>query len=356
MACQENRFVSNVSTQEKTDALRWYVPRTRFLIDAQERRCHAELTTKDSRVNHWWYCGVQAKPDHTPPVWLTVSANNFDATNPTNRLGVGDFDGDGHDDLFLATGQAWYFSPAGIVEWRYLSAQTERLDALKFGDFDGDRRTDVLVRRAGEIHVSWGGLSRLERINQGTHPIADYAIGDFDGDGKADIFYADGTQWFVSFGGVSAFVPYAPFSQRVSALRFGDFDRDRKTDVFAVISGRWKVVFAGTQVWRDLGGPRTSSVTRLVVADFDGDGHADVATSVSLDNRVWHWVVSQSGTRPFAPVRLDNFPIMLGVGIGAFDETPGADVITWGRRNSLAWDLVSVARDDRRRWSTQEMR
>ena len=356
MACQENRFVNNVSTQDKGDALRWYVPAMIFANDEDKRHCDAELTTKDTRVEHRVFCGSQVQPDRTPPVWLTVSGNKFDATNPTNRLAVGDFDGDGRDDLFLATGQAWYFSPAGIVEWRYLSAQTERVDAVKFGDFDGDRRTDVLVWRAGDIDVSWGGLSRLERINQGAHPIADYAIGDFDGDGKADIFYANGTQWFVSSGGVSGFVPYAPFPQRVSALRFGDFDRDRKTDVFGVVSGRWQVVFAGTGIWRSLGTALTDSVTRLVVADFDGDRRADVATSLPLGNRAWRWVMSKGGTRPFAPVHLDNIPIFLAVGVGAFDETTGADVVTWGHGNRLAWDLVSIPRDETRRWSTQEMR
>jgi len=354
MACEKDRFVDNVSTQQRGDALRWYVPRTNFSNNVFKRLCEAELKTKDDRVEHNGYCGVQVKHPYSPPVWLTVSGNNFGATNPTHRLGVGDFDGDGRDDLFLATGQAWYFSPAGIVEWRYLSAQTERVDAVKFGDFDGDRRTDVLVRRDGDLYVSWGGLSRLEPINPEDHPIADYAIGDFDGDGKADIFYANGTQWFVSSGGVSAFVPFAPFPQRVSELRFGHFNDDRKTDVFGVVSGRWRVVFAGTQVWQELGGPRTSSVAQLVVADFDGDRRADVVTSLTNDNRRWHWMMSKSGTGPFTRVRLDNFPILLGVGIGAFDETPGADVITWG--GDRIWDLVSVARDDRRRWCTQEMR
>ncbi len=49
---------------------------------------------------------------------LKVSDNNqFGSANPTVRFGVGDFDGDGKDDLFLATGAAWYYSSAGISEW-----------------------------------------------------------------------------------------------------------------------------------------------------------------------------------------------------------------------------------------------
>jgi hypothetical protein len=350
-ACAEDRFVDNVSMQERRDALRWYVPRTNFPTNDVKERCEAELK---ERMTHLGFCGIQLKHPYTPPLWLTVSGNKFSAPNPTERLGVGDFDGDGRDDMFLATGQAWYFSPAGIVEWRYLSAQTERVEDAKFGDFDGDRRTDVLVRRNGDLYVSWGGLSRLELINQEDPPIADLATGDFDGDGKSDIFFANGTEWFVSSGGVSAFVPFAPLTERVSELRFGHFNDDRKTDVFGVISGRWKVVFAGTQAWQDLGGPGWKSVKQIVVADFDGDSRSDVATSLDGGNGRWHWLMSKSGTGSSARVRLDNFPIFLAVGIGGFDETPGADVIRW--RDGNNWDRVSVARNDRRRWSTQEMR
>jgi len=72
--------------------------------------------------------------------------NQFKSANPTLRLGVGDFDGDGKDDLFLATGAAWYYAPAGQAEWRFLSAQTDKIDTLRFGDFDGGGRTDAFTQ------------------------------------------------------------------------------------------------------------------------------------------------------------------------------------------------------------------
>jgi hypothetical protein len=50
--------------------------------------------------------------------------NQFGAVNPTNSLAVGDLDGDGKDDLFMATGAAWYYSSAGKTEWRFINAQT----------------------------------------------------------------------------------------------------------------------------------------------------------------------------------------------------------------------------------------
>ncbi len=44
---------------------------------------------------------------------VNLTSNRFDSEHPANRFGVGDFDGDGRDDLFMATGAAWYFSPGG---------------------------------------------------------------------------------------------------------------------------------------------------------------------------------------------------------------------------------------------------
>src|SRR5262249_43144418 len=65
---------------------------------------------------------------------LVGTANNvFDVPNPTSicpdpsqtcssgDFGVGDFDGDGVDDLFLGTGAGWWFSAGGKTEWRFLN-------------------------------------------------------------------------------------------------------------------------------------------------------------------------------------------------------------------------------------------
>jgi hypothetical protein len=43
----------------------------------------------------------------------------------------------------MATAAAWYYSPGGVAEWRYLNAQADAIGNLRFGDFDGDGRTDV---------------------------------------------------------------------------------------------------------------------------------------------------------------------------------------------------------------------
>src|SRR5262249_14738494 len=97
---------------------------------------------------------------------VTVSSDNrFAITDPTARLAVGDFDGDGQDDLFLATGNSWLYSPGGQREWRYLNSAPDTIDQLLFGDFDGDGRTDVVAMRNGKLFVSWGGISAFDPLN-----------------------------------------------------------------------------------------------------------------------------------------------------------------------------------------------
>lgn len=357
--CEPNRFVNNVSQQSAFGALRWYQPQILFsdppqsVIDA----CEAELTTEEERVVHQFYCGVQKTPPDDLPPWLEVAGNQFSAGNPTNRLGVGDFDGDGRDDLLLATGQGWYFAPAGLVEWRQINAQTDRMQSLRFGDFDRDGRTDVLTKHGDAIVVSWGGLSDWEQVNASSHPVEDYAIGDFDGDRRSDIFYANGSEWFVSYGAVSAFVPYATANHRIGDLRFGDFDGDKKTDVFGVVSGQWSIVPGGTNTWMPLRSSLDDDVSRLVVADFDGDGRADVVSSQrAAIGSLWIWRISRGGLTGWTNIHVDTIPIHAAVGVGRFDEVAGADALTWGHSNRLALDIVKSATGAAIRWSTQEMR
>jgi hypothetical protein len=289
--CALHRFRNNVSVQSQSEAVHWY---------------------------------GQPSPTTPPPSWLEISNNTFNSDNPTERLAVGDFDGDGTQDLFLATGAAWYYSPGGVAEWRYRNNVTVGIDKLLFGDFDGDRRTDVLSRQAQNWFVYWAGGSTPEHINESDGPIADYAVGDFDGDGRADLFHATGTEWLVSYGGAAPFVLLYPSSHQVSDLRFGDFNGDGRTDVFAVIGDGWYMRRGGRSPWAFLRTALTSSVENLVVADFNGDGRSDLALSDSST-----WKVSRSATFGWTTLRSSDIELDDAVAIGSFDGLPGADVLAW---------------------------
>ncbi|HMF92472.1 MAG TPA: VCBS repeat-containing protein, partial [Candidatus Angelobacter sp.] len=332
-ACALDEFHNNISRQSAGDAIRWFVPSHPFSLS-----------------------GDQVSPPNSPPAWLDIRDNRFNSQDPTQHLGVGDFDGDGKDDLFLATGAAWYYAPAGKAEWRFLSAKTEQIGALLFGDFDGDGRTDVFTQYGRDWLISWGGISPWEKINESDARMSDFAIGDFDGDHRADVFYANGHEWYVSYGGVGPFIHIAFAIHRAPDLRFGDFNGDGKTDVFGVVGDYWMVVYGETQYWAPLRPKLTDTVADLIVADFDGDGRADIATSSRQDIFNWGnwvWKVSRGGISDWTTLRTDGLPLASVAAIGRFDESAGADVLLW---NSRWLDIVSSGTATPQPYTTQQMR
>jgi hypothetical protein len=285
---------------------------------------------------------------------LNVYTNNhFSSPRPTNRLGVGDFDGDGTQDLFLATGEAWYYAPGGKAEWRYLNARTDGIADLLFGDFDADGRTDVFTQHGYSWDVSWGGASDWESINVSWSIRGAVAVGDFIGDERDDVFYADGERWYASDGGASSFTPLDVSRYLVPSLRFGDFDADGKTDVFGVVDGYWQVAFGGASGWTRLRPKLTDTVATLTVADFNGDGRADVATSNPwLTGHVWK--MSSMGTADWTTLRTDSAPLFSAAAIGRFDGgNTSADVLLWNHNNL---DIAGGAAGTAVRHSRQDMR
>jgi hypothetical protein len=280
-----------------------------------------------------WDQGGSSNYETASTTYLLIQNNQFGNSSPqyadpTVRLGVGDFDGDGVEDLFLATGAAWYYSPAGKAEWRYLNGgKTDKIDSLLLGDFDGDGRTDVVTLRDGQFWVSWGGVSDWEVLNPDPtggqvlllpSAITAMAVGDFDGDGHADIFWADSKTWWVSFGGSTPFVPVAASGFQVKDLRFGDFDGNGTTDVFGVVKDSginyWQVSYSPKSIpgalfspWQPLRPALTNTVDGLVVGDFTGSGGVSVAMSCFSITSPGCWQVSFGGMQDWHPYTIGSW-------------------------------------------------
>jgi FG-GAP-like repeat len=283
-------FRNNVTTQDKDSTLK--------RRDGWE--AYAYNFEGDTRVQSGTYSGTSQQ------ILLDIADNkygdsgSYDAPQPRD-LRVGDFDGDGLDDLFLATQAAFYYSPGGAAEWRLLaSGRTDRAEDLVFGDFDADGRTDIVGKNGAYLMVSWGGASDWEVLNFPPAAAIDpatsaLAAGNFDGAGPDDLFFADGHNWYLSYGGSAAFVPVGPSSFRVQDVRFGDFNNNGTTDVFSVVGGQWSFSDGATVNWQPLQSALADTVEALYVADFNGDGQADVATS--CDHGCWK--ISYRGAEPW---------------------------------------------------------
>ena len=253
---------------------------------------------------------------------LEARGNRYDV-DTSGELAVGDFNGDGHDDVFQATGALWAWSPGGQREWHVLNDSSLRLARLGFGDFDGDGATDVFSQSGDEWRVSLGGSSPWKTLPAGSSiPAASYRFGDFDGDGRADVFRANGTRFWLSSGGSTAWAPLATSRLRVGSLRFGDFDGDGKTDVFSLANGSWSVSFGGVSSWRRLNAQLSADLDSLRFGDFDGDRKTDVASS-----RSGSWEVSWGGVTAWRRLRtIAGAPLSGGL-IGDFDADHRSDVL-----------------------------
>jgi hypothetical protein len=230
---------------------------------------------------------------------LTVGQNAYN-TDTSSDFAVGDFDGDGRDDIFLANGTAWWYSSAGFTEWRFLRASPHRIKDLRFGRFDADSRTDVLFA-AGDWYVSSGGQGTPSRLRTGDARLTDCVFGDLNGDGITDALRANGTTWSIAYGAKGSWVPVRNSALMAANLRAGDFNGDKRDEIFTWATG-WTLWSPATNIdSRDQRKPTGPvDMASLVVADFDGDGLADVAQT---DGNGWRWIRSGSGIHTWMPLR-----------------------------------------------------
>lgn len=273
------------------------------------------------------------------PIPLREYDNKYGIGDPTAELVVGDFNGDGRDDLFMATGAAHYVSLDATGAWQLRGYGTEQVEELRFGDFDGDGRTDVLRDNPGAegIQIRFGAegdwLNKRPDVRVG-----DLAVGDFDGNGRADLLWTTGTAWRISFNGSALWTFSRPDSRRVADLRIGRIDADATSDILVVEpncdnSGDscWAYFPSGTSTTTLHLGPARAPIKVLAIADIDGDGLGDIVRSVQLP---FHWLIEVSvrGAEPFTSWALSK-QSKRGA-IGRFNSATHDTALIW---DNLGW-------------------
>ena len=98
---------------------------------------------------------------------LTANVLGYDSYG---KYGICDFDGDGKDDLFLATGVSWWYSSSGEFQWTFLKQATERIDQVRLGYINGDNRCDVLAANGNSWEVAYGGTAGVAADRQFRRP------------------------------------------------------------------------------------------------------------------------------------------------------------------------------------------
>jgi len=217
--------------------------------------------------------------------------------------GLGDFDGDGKADILwrnTSTGQNYiYFMDGAAIkptEGYIRTVADQNWQVAGIGDFDGDGKDDILWRNAatGENYVyPMNGLS-IKAGEGYVRTLANLdwkivAVADFDGDGRADILWrnsASGENYLYPMAG-TAIKPSEGFLRTVADQNWkvagvGDLDGDGKADIVwrnADTGENYVYPMEGRTIKPSEGYLRTVSDLNWQIAalgDYDGDAKSDL--------------------------------------------------------------------------------
>lgn len=246
----------------------------------------------------------------------TLAAASIAAALASSPANAGDFNGDGKIDLLWrgsATGTLAVWALNGTAApGGYGVGSPLAIDWAIQGvaDFNGDRRADILMRDSSTGAAAvWvlNGATIQYGYGVGSPTPLDWSIegvGDFDGDGKADIVWRQGSTGTVAVwllgGGATPSGGGFSVDNGWALQGVGDFNGDGKSDLL------WRQLSTGTMaVWIMNGagyqyGYGISGVVAGVdwfvagVADFNGDGRADILFRNKAAGTLAVWVLNSS--------------------------------------------------------------
>ena len=254
------------------------------------------LRNEDGR---WFYYPMDGRRHITSQRGLANLTRKLD----WQVAGIGDFNGDGNDDVLLRNEDGrWFYYPMDgrrhITSQRGLADLTRKLDwqVAGIGDFNGDGNDDVLLRNEdgrwfyypmdGRRHITGErGLADLTRKLD--WQVA--GIGDLNGDGKDDVLLRneDGRWFYYPMDGrrhITSQRGLADLTRKLDwqVAGIGDLNGDGKDDVLLRHEdGRW--FYYPMNGRRHITGERgLAGLTRKLdwqlagIGDLNGDGRDDV--------------------------------------------------------------------------------
>ncbi|MBK8096506.1 MAG: VCBS repeat-containing protein [Planctomycetes bacterium] len=253
------------------------------------------------------------------PTW----GNTGSGQNSSIVWHVGDFNGDGKDDLYrilpgnrvsMLRSNGTSFTTLVTYGGSLPSWQMGAGDRFLVGDWNGDGKDDLMVWN----HTTWGtpyigfyrstgtGLqvyARFDNAMPGWQMAAGdkYHVGDFNGDGRDEICAFNGTSWSLKWFGmfrstgtgiahtINYSTQFAGWNMGANDQHFvGDFDNDGDDDVYTFNGANWSIRYLG--MMRSNGtsfstiavyngavpGWNMGTADKFTVADVNADGRDDL--------------------------------------------------------------------------------
>jgi hypothetical protein len=258
---------------------------------------------------------------------VSLKWHDWFAISKEETVAIGDFDGDGRDDMATWLGTTTRQVYVALSRGTSMAPERVWLDAIGFeptdvllaGDVDGDGRSDLVffARTRGQVYVarSSGASFGTPSVWHDFFAVSTYErprVADLNGDGKADIITfatdsptafgdvyvatSDGTR-FVDLDGRpdSSSKWHDWFAIRPSEqIAVGDLDGDGKDDLFTFLPPPWGQCYTvrslGTGLgpnvlWPEAITPAANDVA--FAGDVDGDGKADVIVFAQGEGKVY---------------------------------------------------------------------
>lgn len=229
--------------------------------------------------------------------WDFERYRNRDATAP---VAVGDVDGDGQQEILLATEPGFVYCLSGRGEWKWqFRAGSQCVGAPVIADINGDGIPEVLVGSDDRhLHLLDGLTGRPRAAMPTTWGVtASIATADLDGDGKLEVVFGDEAGVLYCCGADGQQRWRINFKQSLSAPEYGD-----------------------------------RLVAPPAIADLDGDG--DLEMVVGLRARESLYIVSSAG-KVEATYPLETGPAVQLAESGVYDTPVVADLDGDGRLEML---------------------
>jgi hypothetical protein len=281
---------------------------------------------------------------------------NFGAGTGPTSVAVGDFNGDGNQDLAVANQSSHNVSilfgdGAGnfSAPTNFSTGASSNPVSVAVGDFNGDGRQDLAVASSsfpwtvliflGDGVGNFGAAQDLGVLSNNPQAVV---VGDFNGDGNQDLAVANIGQGFphphpgnvvIFLGdGTGNFSASDSTAGYFHALAVGDFNGDGRQDL-AVTSGGLVTILLGDGAGH-FSTPTTFAAggASVAVGDFNCDGRQDLATANDYSNNVL--ILLGDGAGNFgAPTNFDVGGTAWSVAVGDFNSDGKQDLAAVNSNN-----------------------